>query len=281
LQPCSRQIRCTVLACTPCAFAIVRELQCVCPFGWVCRVALMIRSANPDCGLRPRPSAASHKLPGPSATTRRRQSRHACRFTPSSSAIAKSLYPWCASNTMRQRVTTCWGVPCARTHVSSSFCYSRSSLKITMQPVNRTEIDMSGYFSARTLASLWRPRHHGLRSLAQQLRGLPGRHGATPGASRASPDDGGKRLGSGAFSESECSGMSVDIEEWMKADGLGPLHYISDPTHGAVRLKVGDLRKQGCRSGAPPIVDIRITAECGGSDTGRSGDGECSKLPPR
>ena len=26
---CSRQIRCTVLACTPCAFAIVRELHCV------------------------------------------------------------------------------------------------------------------------------------------------------------------------------------------------------------------------------------------------------------
>jgi hypothetical protein len=56
-------------------------------------------------------------------------------------------------------------------------------------------------------------------------------------------DDGGKRLSSGAFSESKDAGMSVDIEEWMKVDGLDPLHYITDPTHGAVRLKVGDLRR--------------------------------------
>jgi hypothetical protein len=45
------------------------------------------------------------------------QSRHVCRFTPSSSAMAKSLYPWCASNTMRQRLTTCWGAVRADPHL--------------------------------------------------------------------------------------------------------------------------------------------------------------------
>src|SRR5215472_3124035 len=117
----------------------------------------MIRSANPDCGRRPRPSATSHKPFGPSATKRFRQSRHVCRFTPSSSAIVKSLDPWCASNTMRQRLTTCWGVPCARTHVLSSSCCSGFSFKaiglLLMRPLNLLEIDLSSYFSANSLAS--------------------------------------------------------------------------------------------------------------------------------
>ena len=66
-------------------------------------------------------------------------------------------------------------------------------------------------------------------------------------------DDGdGKRLNSGAFSESTGGGMSVDIEEWMRADGLDPLHYVTDPTHGAVRLRVGDLRKLGLKVGWDP-----------------------------
>jgi hypothetical protein len=42
-------------------------------------------------------------------------------------------------------------VPCARTHISSSFSCAVFSLKITMQPVNHREIDMSSYFSAITL----------------------------------------------------------------------------------------------------------------------------------
>jgi len=67
-----------------------------------------------------------------------------------------------------------------------------------------------------------------------------------------SDDEGGKRLNSGAFSESKGGGMSVDIEEWMKADGLDPMHYITDPTHGAVRLKVGDLREQKLLVGWDP-----------------------------
>jgi hypothetical protein len=65
-------------------------------------------------------------------------------------------------------------------------------------------------------------------------------------------DDGGKRLSSGAFSESEGGGMSVYIEEWMRVDGLDPLHYITDPTHGAVRLKVGELRRQKLQVGWDP-----------------------------
>jgi hypothetical protein len=65
-------------------------------------------------------------------------------------------------------------------------------------------------------------------------------------------DVGGKRLSSGVFSESEAGGMSVDIEEWMRADGLDPLHYVTDPTHGAVRLNVGDLRKLDLKVGWDP-----------------------------
>jgi hypothetical protein len=61
-----------------------------------------------------------------------------------------------------------------------------------------------------------------------------------------------RRLSSGAFSESTGGGMSVDIEEWMKANGLGPLHFVTDPTHGAVRLNVGALRKSGLQVGWDP-----------------------------
>ena len=51
--------------------------------------------------------------------------------------------------------------------------------------------------------------------------------------------------------------MSVYIEEWMKADGLNPLHYLLDPTHGAVRMNVGELRQLELQvgwdpDGAPP-----------------------------
>jgi hypothetical protein len=65
-------------------------------------------------------------------------------------------------------------------------------------------------------------------------------------------DAGRKRLSSGAFSESTGGGMSVDIEEWMRADGLDPLHYVMDATHGAVRLNVGELRKLGFQVGWDP-----------------------------
>ena len=43
--------------------------------------------------------------------------------------------------------------------------------------------------------------------------------------------------------------MSVDIEEWMIADGLTQLHYVTDPAQGATRLNVGALRKLGLQIG--------------------------------
>ncbi len=65
-------------------------------------------------------------------------------------------------------------------------------------------------------------------------------------------DAGMRRLSSGAFSESSDGGMSVDLEAWMRPDGLEPLHYVTDPTHGAVRLNVGELRKLGFQVGWDP-----------------------------
>jgi hypothetical protein len=46
--------------------------------------------------------------------------------------------------------------------------------------------------------------------------------------------------------------MSVDIEDWMTAAGLDRLHYVADPTHGAVRLNVGELRAAGLKVGWDP-----------------------------
>lgn len=63
---------------------------------------------------------------------------------------------------------------------------------------------------------------------------------------------GGKRLASGAYSESRDGGMSVDIEEWMTADGLPQLHYVTDSSQGATRLNVGELRKLGLQVGWDP-----------------------------
>src|ERR1700730_13454535 len=63
---------------------------------------------------------------------------------------------------------------------------------------------------------------------------------------------GGMRLSSGAFSESSDGGMSVDIEEWMIADGLASLHYLTNPVEGAVRIGVGALRQLGYQVGWDP-----------------------------
>jgi hypothetical protein len=63
---------------------------------------------------------------------------------------------------------------------------------------------------------------------------------------------GGRRLTSGAYTESSDGGMSVDIEEWMVADGLSSLHYVTDPTQGAARINVGELRKLGLKVGWDP-----------------------------
>jgi len=60
------------------------------------------------------------------------------------------------------------------------------------------------------------------------------------------------RIASGAFSESSVGGMSVDIEDWMRAAGLGSIHYVTNPTDGAVRLNVGELRNLGFQVGWDP-----------------------------
>jgi hypothetical protein len=61
-----------------------------------------------------------------------------------------------------------------------------------------------------------------------------------------------RRLSSGTYSESKDGGMSVDIVEWMVADQLDELHFLSDPTHGAVRIRVGDLRALDLKVGWDP-----------------------------
>jgi hypothetical protein len=60
------------------------------------------------------------------------------------------------------------------------------------------------------------------------------------------------RVSSGAYSESGGGGMSVDILEWMIADGLYDLYYLSDDTEGATSLRVGDLRDLGLMVGWDP-----------------------------
>jgi hypothetical protein len=60
------------------------------------------------------------------------------------------------------------------------------------------------------------------------------------------------RLASGAFSESSDGGMSCDEQNWMADAGLDTLHYVANPTHGAVRLNVGALRMLGLQVGWDP-----------------------------
>ena len=71
------------------------------------------------------------------------------------------------------------------------------------------------------------------------------------------PQTGIRRVQSGAYSESSDpnGGMSVDIEEWMIADGLDPLHYVADAAHGAKRINAGALRTQGFQVGWDPQPD--------------------------
>lgn len=85
------------------------------------------------------------------------------------------------------------------------------------------------------------PEHHVIRHI-------------TPNDLHTEPS-GTRRVASGAYSESSDAhaGMSVDIEEWMIADGLDPLHYVTDETHGARRLNVGDLRADGFQVGWDPL----------------------------
>lgn len=60
------------------------------------------------------------------------------------------------------------------------------------------------------------------------------------------------RVASGAYSESSTGGMSVDILEWMVADGLHSTYYLADPDVGATSLRVGELRALGLQVGWNP-----------------------------
>src|SRR6266404_5412797 len=71
------------------------------------------------------------------------------------------------------------------------------------------------------------------------------RHIVPPFDLHADPTTNVVRVSSGAYSESDNGGMSVDILEWMIADGLYDLYYLSDETEGATSLRVGDLRTLG------------------------------------
>lgn len=99
----------------------------------------------------------------------------------------------------------------------------------------------------RDLAGIVQPHDHPDILSSQHLI----RH-TTPNDLTTDVETGVRRLASGAYSESSDGGMSVDIEEWMLADGLDPLHYVTDPTHGATRIKVGDLRALGFMVGWDP-----------------------------
>jgi hypothetical protein len=65
-----------------------------------------------------------------------------------------------------------------------------------------------------------------------------------------------KRIASGVYVESSepPKGMSVDLEEWTVGAGLDPLNYVA-PAHGAVELRVGDLRALGLQVGYHPLPD--------------------------
>jgi hypothetical protein len=60
------------------------------------------------------------------------------------------------------------------------------------------------------------------------------------------------RVASGAYSESSGGGMSVDIQRWMREDGLDDLYYLADESVGATLIRVGDLRAMGLRVGWDP-----------------------------
>jgi hypothetical protein len=63
------------------------------------------------------------------------------------------------------------------------------------------------------------------------------------------------RVASGAYSESSDAhgGMSVVHEGWCQAASIDVMQFAKEPTHGAVRLKVGDLRAAGFQVGYDPL----------------------------
>jgi hypothetical protein len=48
--------------------------------------------------------------------------------------------------------------------------------------------------------------------------------------------------------------MSVDLEDWISADGKNPIDFVTTPRWvGSVRFTAGGLRAEGCRVGWDPI----------------------------
>jgi hypothetical protein len=78
------------------------------------------------------------------------------------------------------------------------------------------------------------------------------RHIVPPLDLHADPDTQITRVASGAYSESSDGGMSVDIQSWMREDGLDDFHYLSDESEGATRIRVGELRALGLQVGWDP-----------------------------
>src|SRR5215211_597916 len=122
LRPCASQIRCTVAALTPCALAIERQLQCVCPGGFVCVVActICLIFAAEIAGLRPRPGFVSVNAAVPPSSNRRRHRITVGRLTPSLRAISLFDSPAAAASTIRARKATLCGLFCAATQRPSS-----------------------------------------------------------------------------------------------------------------------------------------------------------------
>jgi hypothetical protein len=77
------------------------------------------------------------------------------------------------------------------------------------------------------------------------------RHIVPPHDLHPDPARGITRVSSGAYSESNEGGMSVDILRWMAEDGLNECDYLTDEM-GATKIKVGDLRALGCQVGWDP-----------------------------
>lgn len=68
--------------------------------------------------------------------------------------------------------------------------------------------------------------------------------------------DGRRTLSSLAFKPSTGAnaGMSVDIEDWIRAAGKDPVEFVTSPKWvGSIRFRVGDVRAEGCRVGWDPI----------------------------
>src|ERR1019366_5916566 len=166
LSPCASQIRCTVAGLTPCALAIDRQLQCVSPGGVDCVVAttISLTFAAEIERLRPRPSFTSVSACGPPSANRSRHKITVGRLTHSCLAISLLDSPSAAINTIRARVATLCGVPCALAHRSSSArCPSETSARTatTMpwtlhQPSPTVKLFQRHYTSNHTVIRLLR-----------------------------------------------------------------------------------------------------------------------------